>query len=101
MDKKVKSDNGRFAAWHWLQIAERPEINRLAQYENECRLCLADAIQMTQRADENLPLRNRGGCAAFVAKRIAAHDVQGAVGFQDIGDSVVVGQIDVSVGKDR
>ena len=71
MDKKVKRDKGRFAAWRWLQDAERPEI--------------------MQRADENLALRNRGGCAAFVTERIAANDVEGAVGFQDVGDAIVVG----------
>src|SRR5437879_5370591 len=62
---------------------------------------LADAIKLMQRPHKNLPLRYGRRRVALITERVAAHDVELPVALEDIGDAVIVGQIDVPVGEDR
>jgi hypothetical protein len=65
------------------------------------RSFLADAIEIILRSNKQLPMGDRRGGIAFIVEGILADDVESAVALEDLGDAVVIGDVDVAIGQDR
>src|SRR5690348_15227200 len=66
----------------------------------KCRLSfLADAPEAVVGANEDVAVGDGWGGVAGVAEGVAGEELEGGSGLEDVGDAVVVGEVEAAVGE--